>query len=87
MCTEIVDGNWGNWYDWICTDDTLRRSRYCNQPSPRYGGKNCNGNDNEIGAKCESSKYESSINLKGMEVKVARCGNILFAAYALTIYL
>ncbi|XP_062620366.1 IgGFc-binding protein-like [Saccostrea cucullata] len=39
-----VNGGWGSWYSWAscsknCGGGTQSRYRYCNRPSPKYGGK------------------------------------------------
>ncbi|XP_071104592.1 SCO-spondin-like isoform X7 [Haliotis cracherodii] len=51
--TGPVDGGWDVWTSWhitscsaTCGDDVagvLRRVRYCDHPTPRNGGANCNG--------------------------------------------
>ncbi|RMX56263.1 hypothetical protein pdam_00011446 [Pocillopora damicornis] len=43
-----VDGNWGEWGEWSTCTKTCRqgkqsRSRECNSPAPKYGGKKCAG--------------------------------------------
>lgn len=44
-----IDGHWGRWSSWGLCDakcglGTHHRSRSCDDPPPRYGGKNCVGN-------------------------------------------
>ena len=46
--TILVDGNWGEWGEWSTCTKTCRqgkqsRSRECNSPAPKYGGKKCAG--------------------------------------------
>ncbi|XP_048241490.1 uncharacterized protein LOC124124850 isoform X5 [Haliotis rufescens] len=51
--TEPVDGGWDVWTSWHITScsatcgvnvaGVLRRARYCDHPTPRNGGANCNG--------------------------------------------
>ncbi|KAL4226487.1 hypothetical protein ACF0H5_014470 [Mactra antiquata] len=45
-----VDGNWGNWMTWTsctasCSGGIKRRERFCNNPPPMHGGKNCVGSE------------------------------------------
>lgn len=44
-----VDGGFGNWESWSvcsrsCGKGVKRRERQCDSPTPRHGGKNCDGN-------------------------------------------
>ncbi|XP_067022317.1 A disintegrin and metalloproteinase with thrombospondin motifs adt-1-like isoform X6 [Acropora muricata] len=44
-----VDGRWSLWKPWgpcslTCAGGVQRRTRTCNNPPPKYGGKNCEGN-------------------------------------------
>ena len=44
----LVDGNWGQWSQWStctksCKQGKQSRTRECNSPSPKYGGKKCDG--------------------------------------------
>uniref|UniRef100_A0A4X1T217 Complement component C6 n=1 Tax=Sus scrofa TaxID=9823 RepID=A0A4X1T217_PIG len=43
--SNAVDGNWGCWSSWSTCDATYKRSRTreCNNPAPRQGGKPCEG--------------------------------------------
>uniref|UniRef100_A0A8D0YXW2 Complement component C6 n=1 Tax=Sus scrofa TaxID=9823 RepID=A0A8D0YXW2_PIG len=43
--SNAVDGNWGCWSSWSTCDATYKRSRTreCNNPAPRQGGKPCDG--------------------------------------------
>ena len=46
--TFAVHGNWGRWLDWgmcskSCEAGITTRIRLCNNPSPLYGGRQCNG--------------------------------------------
>ena len=44
-----VNGIWGEWASWGACSKTCRtggtqtRQRTCNNPSPKYGGKHCDG--------------------------------------------
>uniref|UniRef100_A0A4W3I108 Thrombospondin 1 n=1 Tax=Callorhinchus milii TaxID=7868 RepID=A0A4W3I108_CALMI len=47
-----VDGNWGIWSPWdsctvTCGGGIQKRTRLCNSPAPKYGGKKCVGNTRE----------------------------------------
>uniref|UniRef100_A0A4W3HUQ8 Thrombospondin 1 n=1 Tax=Callorhinchus milii TaxID=7868 RepID=A0A4W3HUQ8_CALMI len=46
------DGNWGIWSPWdsctvTCGGGIQKRTRLCNSPAPKYGGKKCVGNTRE----------------------------------------
>ncbi|XP_071953956.1 SCO-spondin-like isoform X2 [Antedon mediterranea] len=56
LCNDIVQcpihGNWGRWLYWSmcskqCEGGESKRIRLCNNPSPLYGGKQCNGTSQE----------------------------------------
>ncbi|XP_078343695.1 thrombospondin-2-like [Oculina patagonica] len=47
-CSVIVDGGWGNWGAWsscskTCGNGTATRSRVCDNPLPKNGGRDCVG--------------------------------------------
>ncbi|XP_060586710.1 cartilage intermediate layer protein 1-like [Ruditapes philippinarum] len=47
-CTEPVNGAWSDWVNWgtctkTCQNGTQRRTRQCDRPQPRNGGKSCPG--------------------------------------------
>ncbi|XP_078327552.1 thrombospondin-1-like isoform X2 [Crassostrea virginica] len=47
-----VHGGWGNWNGWgscspWCGSGTKKRTRYCNNPAPLYGGNSCSGSSVE----------------------------------------
>ena len=47
-----VDGKWGAWEPWSnctkpCGVGEINRFRHCNQPVPKYGGKQCVGGNVE----------------------------------------
>ena len=48
-----VDGNWTDWGDWnlcsvTCAGGTQSRSRTCTNPPPRYGGRECSGESEDV---------------------------------------
>ncbi|XP_055948498.1 hemicentin-1-like isoform X2 [Argiope bruennichi] len=48
-----VNGKWSNWQEWeecsaSCGDGRQMRLRFCNNPTPRNGGKACIGISNEV---------------------------------------
>ncbi|XP_025033022.1 uncharacterized protein LOC103052886 [Python bivittatus] len=57
LCHEshcAVDGAWSPWASWTpcpisCGLGVVRRSRRCNNPSPKHGGRNCSGHGYEEG--------------------------------------
>ncbi|XP_048590041.1 MAM and LDL-receptor class A domain-containing protein 2 isoform X3 [Nematostella vectensis] len=51
-CPEPVNGHWGAWSAWTsctvtCDVGAQKRSRNCNNPAPKNGGKNCVGDASE----------------------------------------
>ncbi|OWK57807.1 Complement component C7 [Lonchura striata] len=56
--TDIVDGHWSCWSSWSpCSGGRQSRSRTCNNPSPRGGGKACLGEQHESKA-CEDEELQ-----------------------------
>ncbi|KAL9980001.1 hypothetical protein ACROYT_G008531 [Oculina patagonica] len=50
-CFAPIDGHWGRWSSWgqcdaECGFGTHSRTRSCDDPPPKYGGKACGGNSN-----------------------------------------
>ena len=48
-----VDGAWSSWTNWTacstsCGGGESYRRRWCDNPAPQNGGKNCSGNDTEV---------------------------------------
>ncbi|XP_071153887.1 uncharacterized protein [Mytilus edulis] len=88
-----VDGGWGSWGSWCacsvtCGDGYMSRKRVCNNPTPGYGGHDCNGNIEEThpcneghcgvdggwGAWCEWSSCSASCG-KGTTRRSRKCTN------------
>ena len=43
---EVVDGGWSDWSPWSCKCNSsciVMRERWCNNPDPQNGGKDCTG--------------------------------------------
>uniref|UniRef100_A0A914HYA2 Peptidase M12B domain-containing protein n=1 Tax=Globodera rostochiensis TaxID=31243 RepID=A0A914HYA2_GLORO len=52
---DPIDGRWSEWSDWSqcsnpCANGQRSRSRYCSNPRPQNGGKQCSGTDFELQA-------------------------------------
>lgn len=50
--TAKVDGHWARWSEWSkcdasCDDGIRKRTRMCNNPEPKHGGKYCTGSGRE----------------------------------------
>ena len=49
-----MDGHWGRWSSWgacsvSCNTGKHSRTRQCNDPAPKNGGKACAGDDKQLG--------------------------------------
>ncbi|KAG0445352.1 hypothetical protein HPB47_016362 [Ixodes persulcatus] len=57
-----IDGGWGPWSELICSrtcDSGLgKRTRTCNNPSPQFGGAECQGSEWDM-AKCQGEPCPS----------------------------
>ncbi|XP_031568761.1 MAM and LDL-receptor class A domain-containing protein 1-like [Actinia tenebrosa] len=47
-CNAPIDGHWGRWSEWstcsaTCDQGTHTRTRLCDDPAPKQGGKECTG--------------------------------------------
>ncbi|KAK3092770.1 hypothetical protein FSP39_007057, partial [Pinctada imbricata] len=52
LCIEPIDGQWSHWLQWTscsasCEGGYRTRMRECNNPEPKYGGKNCRGSNSD----------------------------------------
>ena len=48
----LVNGRWGSWTSWsscsaTCGGGQKIRQRFCNNPSPSWGGSNCSGSSSQ----------------------------------------
>ncbi|KAJ7370526.1 Hemicentin-1 [Desmophyllum pertusum] len=62
-----VDGNWAQWGRWSpcsarCSGGTQRRYRYCSNPHPSSGGKECPGDRVEI-VRCNTKPCRGKVSL------------------------
>ena len=97
---EPIDGNWGIWSSWgacsaTCDNGTRRRTRKCDSPAPKPGGKDCAGDDHEDKEceemiSCDVGKYEISrfkserFMMEGpKEIMARHSGAILFSRVCL----
>ncbi|XP_065663761.1 uncharacterized protein LOC100199496 isoform X2 [Hydra vulgaris] len=53
QCFKPRDGHWNKWESWSncsdsCGNGFMKRVRVCDDPEPKYGGKNCTGSEKEI---------------------------------------
>jgi len=65
-CSSIVNGVWAKWTPWLtctatCEFGTHLRSRECSNPSPMFGGEDCEGIDVNyrrcnVGTRCPSKQ-------------------------------
>ncbi|ESO87439.1 hypothetical protein LOTGIDRAFT_127898 [Lottia gigantea] len=74
------DGNWADWSPWTkCTTDCgtgLRyRTRDCDNPSPAYGGKECDG-EKSITDVCKSEKCTNYVDDRALQCSVWNDMNI-----------
>lgn len=58
FCCVTVNGGWGPWSLWdscsvTCGGGLQRRHRLCNNPAPKYNGKDCLG-DSKASRLCNS---------------------------------
>ena len=56
ICFLVVHGQWSGWLEWSLCDRPCGigrrvRKRYCDNPKPKYRGRDCAGNATEY-AKC-----------------------------------
>lgn len=52
-CNAPVDGHWGRWAEWgtcsvTCDSGTHTRTRTCDDPQPKHGGAQCEGDATDI---------------------------------------
>ncbi|VUZ55036.1 unnamed protein product [Hymenolepis diminuta] len=76
-----IDGGWGAWGPWShcsksCDGGIRRRTRQCNNPTPQFGGAQCEGSDNES-TKCQENPCPVNgewSNWSSWSACVGRCG-------------
>ena len=57
-----LDGGFSGWSHWTscdCTNMSRRRHRMCNNPTPRLGGRTCDGKNVEI-SQCSPQECDGS---------------------------
>ena len=52
LSTDTVDGDWSRWTAWsqcsvTCEKGVQSRTRMCNNPTPRNGGRECEGKNTD----------------------------------------
>lgn len=74
-CYEPVDGHWGRWSSWgacsvSCDSGKHSRTRQCDDPAPKNGGKACAGDDKQLGncvlRRCGLGPYDCEFEAGGM---------------------
>ncbi|XP_022790685.1 uncharacterized protein LOC111330143 [Stylophora pistillata] len=74
-CFAPIDGHWGRWSSWgLCSTEcgfgTQTRTRSCDDPPPRYGGKQCAGSSKDSQAckqkSCGIGPYDCEFDFDGI---------------------
>ncbi|XP_074636148.1 uncharacterized protein LOC141894391 [Acropora palmata] len=74
-CYAPVNGHWGRWSAWsscsvTCNKGKHSRTRKCDEPSPKNGGKDCPGNNLDVGdcekIRCALGPYDCEFEAGGM---------------------
>ena len=76
--TARVNGGWGTWSEWsscssTCETGETERTRKCDDPRPRNGGKRCRGVNKEYKSstvETDPSKYWSKPPSRGLKHKM-----------------
>ena len=84
---KATNGNWGEWLEWSVMESnensiTVKRVRYCDNPTPNNSGLFCEGVDEEKEERPKKidgrwSKWSdwSNIELKGTKIRSRSCAN------------
>lgn len=74
-CYAPIDGHWGKWSSWSscsvsCDEGTYTRTRQCNDPQPKNGGKDCDGDYEQVGEcvmrGCHLGPYDCEFEMGGL---------------------
>ncbi|OWF37495.1 A disintegrin and metalloproteinase with thrombospondin motifs 10-like [Mizuhopecten yessoensis] len=71
---DPVNGAWGEWANWgSCSNDCgvglKLRNRNCDKPTPKFGGRMCTGEDEQL-VTCKSEACGSYTDIRGLQCTV-----------------
>lgn len=73
-----MHGGWGNWNGWgscspWCGSGTKKRTRYCNNPAPLYGGNSCSGSSVEHTTCNNYNGCRGNFKISMLHVHISTC--------------